>query len=83
MKDIIVFFALVTVAFALPQAPPLVVSATESASKSYTTDPTPTSPKTIGQLPKDGLNGVPGPDFGVLASQLGFDPAKATPDPSG
>jgi hypothetical protein len=47
------------------------------------TSPTATSPTTIGQLPKGGLNGLPYPDFGALASQLGFDPAKATPDPSG
>jgi hypothetical protein len=75
MKGAIITLLLSTVAIALPQGPAL-----GSAS---TTPTTTTSPRVIGQLPKDGLKGVPFQDFGELASQLGFDPAKATPDPSG
>jgi hypothetical protein len=37
----------------------------------------------LGELPKDGLKGLPYPNFDSLASQLGFDPAKATPSGKG
>jgi hypothetical protein len=38
---------------------------------------------TIGQLPKDGLKMLPFPGFEGLASVLGFDIAKATPEAGG
>jgi len=43
----------------------------------------PPTPKVIGELPKEGLQGLPYPDFNGLAKLLGFDPAKATPDGTG
>jgi len=84
MKVIIVTLVLSAVAFALPQAPPALSSSGPVAPKPSITNPTATIPKVPGQLPKDGLKGLPFPDnFGQFASQLGFDPAKATPNPSG
>ena len=69
MKTAIITFVLSAVVIALPQAP----------AAQY--PPTATSPKVPGQFPKGGIN--PFQSFGQLASQLGFDPAKATPDPKG
>jgi hypothetical protein len=82
MKDVFVTLCLSTIAIALPQTFPELSSAAPIAPKPSITNP-PVTPKVPGKLPKDGLNGLPFPDFGELASQLGFDPAKATPDPSG
>ena len=81
MMRIIVTLVLATVAIALPQAP----KAAPPADKPTATNPTPTTPRplAVGQLPTDGIRGLPWPGFEQFGSQLGFDPAKATPDPSG
>jgi hypothetical protein len=78
MKHLIVGLILASVAFALPQlGSPVAKDPTATA-------PLVAQPQSIGQLPKDGLKVVPFPEnFNGLASLLGFDLAKATPDPSG
>jgi hypothetical protein len=77
MKLGLLTLALSTVVFGLPQGP-----ASPPLGNSPTTiSPAPPSPRIIGELPKDGLKSLPYPDFGPLASLLGFDLAKATPDP--
>jgi len=75
MKRILGTLVLASVAIALPQAP--------NAGKPTTTSPTATTPKIVGQLPPTGLKGLPWPGFGDFGVQLGFDPAKATPDGKG
>jgi hypothetical protein len=81
MKSLIVTILVASIAYALPQVPPP-SPVVPIANNPTTAGPTAPSPKTIGQLPKDGIS-LPYPDFGQLASLLGFDPAKATPDASG
>jgi hypothetical protein len=73
MKSLVLALLLASIAHALPQTPP-------AGSPAAPNGPT---PNVIGQLPKDGLKGLPFPDFGGLAKLLGFDPAKATPDGTG
>jgi len=70
---------LASIALALPQKQP---------GSPVSNSPTATTPMgmplSIGELPREGLNGVPFPEnFDGLAKLLGFDPAKATPDSSG
>ena len=75
MKSLVLAFLLASIAHALPQAPP--------PGSAAAAGPTPSSPKVIGQLPKDGLKALPFPYFDQLASLLGFDPSKATADGNG
>ena len=70
MKSIVLAILLAGIAHALPSPPPAGT-------------PPPPTPKVIGELPKDGLKAMPYPNFDELASQLGFDPSKATPDGKG
>ena len=83
MKRIFATFVLVSVAIALPQAPLASTSAIPSSYKPTSTSPKAASPKIVGQLPTDGVKGLPWPGFGDFGMQLGFDPSKATPDASG
>jgi hypothetical protein len=70
MFQILSLAILFSIVFALPQVP------------SDIAPPAPTpSPKIVGQLPVDGLNGLPWPGFQDLASALGFDPSKGTARP--
>jgi hypothetical protein len=76
MKSIVLAILVAGIAHALPSPPPAGGSDPVEAS------PHPT-PKEVGELPKEGLNGIPFPNFDGLAALLGFDPAKATPDGKG
>jgi len=81
MKHIISGLILVGLTCALPQGP---IAASPAAKSPTATGPSAAAPIQIGLLPKDGLKGVPRPEtFDGLATLLGFDPAKATPDASG
>ena len=83
MNRVLSGLILVSMATALPQVPPMVTPAVPSDYKPTGTSPTAASPKIIGQLPTDGIKGIPWPGFGDFGLQLGFDPSKATPDTSG
>jgi hypothetical protein len=75
MKFITVVTLLATAVAALPQAP-------AGAPAASATTPTVTTPKALGPIPS-GIFPFSFADLGKLASSLGIDPAKATPDPSG
>jgi hypothetical protein len=79
VNQIFVGLVLASIAFALPQKQP---------GSPVSLNPTATTPVgmplAIGELPREGLKGVPFPEnFDGLAKLLGFDPAKATLDAQG
>jgi len=76
MKSIILAILLAGIAHALPSPP------AAEGNEPAKAPPQPT-PKVVGELPKEGLKTFPYPNFDGLASLLGFDPAKATPDGNG
>jgi hypothetical protein len=83
MKSLVVALLLTTIVHALPpRAPPGKPANIIAVDPPQTAPPHPT-PKEIGELPKDGLKGLPYPNFDDLANILGFDPAKAIPNGKG
>ena len=74
MKTILFIATAVSLALALPQSPKDI--------QPTATAPKATTPGILGIVPP-AIGGFPFPDFSKVAHDLGFDPAKATPDPMG